>query len=93
MNGGEELSSRPHPFAIDKRLTERVFEDKRVSRPIFTCSLVTYRIYLFAFRRENRAREKRELTQLNDRFATYIERVRFLEAQSRKLHADLDHFR
>ena len=81
------------PFAIDKRITESVYQDNHVSRPIFTRSVVKYRICLFAFRRENRAREKRQLTHLNDRFASYIERVRFLEAQSRKLHADLDHFR
>ncbi|CAF0755575.1 unnamed protein product [Rotaria sordida] len=42
---------------------------------------------------ENREREKRELTHLNDRFASYIERVRYLEAQNKKLQLELEHLR
>lgn len=42
---------------------------------------------------ENREREKRELSHLNDRFASYIERVRYLEAQNKKLQLELDHLR
>ena len=37
-----------------------------------------------------RQRDKRELEQLNDKFAQYVEKVRFLEAQNRKLVLELD---
>lgn len=40
--------------------------------------------------RDNREREKKELSQLNDRLASFIEKVRFLEAQNRKLGIDLE---
>ena len=39
--------------------------------------------------RETRQKEKRELGELNDRFAGYVERVRFLEAQNKKLQLEL----
>lgn len=41
----------------------------------------------------NREREKRDLQDLNERFANYIEKVRFLEAQNRKLGSELDELR
>lgn len=40
-----------------------------------------------------RQRDKRELVQLNDKFAQYIEKVRFLEAQNRKLLLELEALR
>ncbi|KAI6241650.1 hypothetical protein M3Y99_00326000 [Aphelenchoides fujianensis] len=39
--------------------------------------------------RDNREREKKEMSELNDRLASYIEKVRFLEAQNRHLDANL----
>jgi intermediate filament protein if len=42
---------------------------------------------------ESREREKKDLQDLNDRLASYIEKVRFLEAQNRKLGADLEALR
>jgi len=40
-----------------------------------------------------REREKKDLQDLNERFANYIEKVRFLEAQNRKLGSELDELR
>ena len=39
---------------------------------------------------ENREKEKRDLIQLNDKFAAYVERVRFLEVHNKKLQMELD---
>uniref|UniRef100_A0A914VL65 IF rod domain-containing protein n=1 Tax=Plectus sambesii TaxID=2011161 RepID=A0A914VL65_9BILA len=43
--------------------------------------------------RDAREREKKDMADLNDRLANYIEKVRFLEAQNRKLAADLEALR
>lgn len=40
--------------------------------------------------RDSREREKKEISDLNDKLASYIEKVRFLEAQNRKIQADLE---
>lgn len=40
--------------------------------------------------KSNREKEKRAMQDLNERFANYIEKVRFLEAQNRKLADELD---
>jgi len=39
---------------------------------------------------ETREREKKDMQDLNGRFASYIEKVRFLEAQNRRLADELD---
>lgn len=38
----------------------------------------------------NREREKQDMRDLNERFANYIEKVRFLEAQNKKLAGELE---
>ncbi len=38
----------------------------------------------------SRAQEKKDMQDLNERFASYIEKVRFLEAQNRKLADELE---
>ncbi|XP_064616945.1 60 kDa neurofilament protein-like [Liolophura sinensis] len=43
--------------------------------------------------KESRAQEKKDMQNLNERFATYIERVRFLEAQNKALQTELDKLR
>jgi intermediate filament protein if len=43
--------------------------------------------------KQKRDQEKQELVRLNERFAVYIERVRVLEAQNKKLLADLEQLR
>lgn len=40
-----------------------------------------------------RQRDKRELETLNDKFAQYVEKVRFLEANNRKLVLEIDALR
>ncbi|BFZ05555.1 hypothetical protein BsWGS_08594 [Bradybaena similaris] len=40
--------------------------------------------------KHSREQEKKDMRQLNERFANYIEKVRFLEAQNRKLISELD---
>lgn len=37
-----------------------------------------------------RERDKRDLMHLNDKFAQYVEKLRFLEAQNRKLKQDIE---
>ena len=38
----------------------------------------------------SREREKKDMQDLNERFASYIEKVRFLEAQNRRLADELE---
>jgi intermediate filament protein if len=41
----------------------------------------------------SRDREKKDMQDLNERFANYIEKVRFLEAQNRKLASELENLK
>ncbi|KAK3599243.1 hypothetical protein CHS0354_012853 [Potamilus streckersoni] len=43
--------------------------------------------------KQTREKEKKDMQDLNERFAGYIEKVRFLEAQNRKLGNELDELR
>lgn len=43
--------------------------------------------------KSSREKEKKDMQDLNERFANYIEKVRFLEAQNRKLAGELEHLK
>lgn len=43
--------------------------------------------------KQHREKEKKDMQDLNERFASYIEKVRFLEAQNRKLGSELEHLK
>nr|CAA60122.1 neurofilament protein NF70 [Cornu aspersum] len=43
--------------------------------------------------KSNREKEKKDMRDLNERFANYIEKVRFLEAQNKKLASELEQLR
>jgi len=43
--------------------------------------------------RASREKEKKDMQDLNERFASYIEKVRFLEAQNRKLAGELENLK
>ena len=43
--------------------------------------------------KSHREQEKKDMQDLNERFASYIEKSRFLEAQNRKLGNELDELR
>ena len=43
--------------------------------------------------KSNREKEKKDMQDLNERFANYIEKVRFLEAQNKKLVTELEQLR
>ncbi|CAD6188869.1 unnamed protein product [Caenorhabditis auriculariae] len=59
----------------------------------FNSGLASYGQFCTLNIRDNREQEKRELTELNNRLARYIEKSRFLQAQNRILQADIDLFR
>jgi hypothetical protein len=40
---------------------------------------------------QTRERERFELSTLNDKFADYVEKVRYLEAQNKKIQIDANH--
>ncbi|CAG2217930.1 70 kDa neurofilament protein,60 kDa neurofilament protein,Intermediate filament protein ifa-1 [Mytilus edulis] len=43
--------------------------------------------------KSSREKEKKDMQDLNERFANYIEKVRFLEAQNRKLASELENLK
>ncbi|CAF0704106.1 unnamed protein product [Brachionus calyciflorus] len=56
-------------------------------------SLAPVKAVAVAAIKQKRDQEKQVLSQLNDRFAKYIDRVKFLEGQNKKLLAELEELR
>ncbi|CAG5134416.1 unnamed protein product, partial [Candidula unifasciata] len=70
--------------------TTRSVEISSMFNPIGSASVATTGVISFKSTRE---KEKKDLQDLNERFANYIEKVRFLEAQNKKLASELEQLR
>ncbi|CAL2051207.1 unnamed protein product [Caenorhabditis brenneri] len=92
MSGVSRVPSR----LARNQVLARIIEQDATNLPsgiTATGALSAYAQNAAAAIRDNRDREKREIADLNNRLARYVEKVRFLEAQNRVLESDIGLFR
>ncbi|XP_072522014.1 peripherin isoform X2 [Salminus brasiliensis] len=93
-SGGRYLSSTP-PSVSTRSMGYRVRSGTPASAPRLSYDKVDFSLSE-AINQEfltTRSNEKQELQELNDRFASFIEKVRYLEQQNAGLQLELNQFR
>ena len=95
INNEEILTySYRSPISQNSSIVSSQFESERVSSSsVFSSSTKKPSNQLIIAFSESREKDKRELAILNDKFASYVERVRFLEVHNKKLQLELDALR
>ncbi|UJR30453.1 hypothetical protein I4U23_017986 [Adineta vaga] len=92
-NHNHTNTSNPH-ISYPYRSTSSLYSDtNHLNGSSYPMSSSTYRSQSFSFPKpssfqQTREKEKLELSTLNDKFADYVEKVRYLEAQNKKVQME-----